>query len=195
MSRHSTIECPDDPEVPGLIALMLLHDARRITRFDDDGDIVLLEQQDRSRWDRLRISEATVLLERAFSSGTVGAYTLQAAIAAAHAAAPTVASTNWVRIVDLYDLLIQADPSPLVALNRAVAIGRRDGPEAGLIAVERALESGGLDRYALAHAARAGMQRELGQVANARESYEQARRLTRHPDGLRFVEAQLQSFQ
>ena len=156
------VELLDEPEALGLLALMLLHEARRSARVDAAGDLVLLEDQDRSLWDRGRIAEAQGLIERAFAARRVGPYVLQAAIAAVHAEAPSVGETDWARIVALYDVLVRVDPSPVVALNRAVAVGMRDGPEAGLAAIEAVLGQGGLDDYHLAHAARADMQRRLG---------------------------------
>ncbi|MGH2898575.1 MAG: RNA polymerase sigma factor, partial [Solirubrobacteraceae bacterium] len=142
----------DEPEAIGLLALMLLHEARRETRTTAAGEIVLLEEQDRSRWSRAQIAEGVALVERAFASRRFGAYTLQAAIAAVHAEAPRASDTDWGRIVALYDVLVRAEPSPVVALNRAVAVGMRDGPAAGLAAVDAVLADGALDQYALAHA-------------------------------------------
>jgi RNA polymerase sigma-70 factor (ECF subfamily) len=181
----------DEPEALGLLALMLLHEARRKTRVDAAGDLVLLEDQDRSLWDRERIAEAQGLVERALLSRRVGPYVLQAAIAAVHAEAPSMSATDWPQIVALYDVLHRIDRSPVVALNRAAAMGMRDGFEAGLAAIEAVLAEGDLDEYALAHAARADMQRRLGLVEAARASYRRALELTRQPAERRFLQARL----
>lgn len=186
-----TVELLEDPEALGLLALMLLHEARRAARIDAAGDLVLLEDQDRASWDRRRIEEAQGLIERALVMRRVGPYLLQAAIATVHAEAPSVGETDWVRIVALYDVLVRVDPSPVVALNRAVALGMRDGPEAGLAAVESVLGEGGLDDYHLAHAARADMQRKLGLAEAARASYQRALELTRQPAESRFLQSRL----
>jgi RNA polymerase sigma-70 factor (ECF subfamily) len=185
------VELLDDPEALGLLALMLLHDARRTTRVDAAGDLVLLEQQDRSRWDRGRIAEAQRWIERALLARRVGPYLLQAAIAALHAEAPSFDATDWVQIVGLYDVLVRVAPSPVVALNRAAALGMRDGAEAGLVAIDAVLAQGGLDDYHLAHAARADLQRRLGLLDAARASYERALALTRQPAERRFLQARL----
>jgi RNA polymerase sigma-70 factor (ECF subfamily) len=185
------VELLEDPEAFGLLALMLLHEARRAARIDAAGDLVLLEDQDRSLWDRGRITEAQDLIERAFAARSVGPYVFQAAIAAVHAEAPSVGETNWARIVALYDVLVRVDPSPVVALNRAVALGMRDGPEAGLAAIESVLGEGGLDGYHLAHAARADMQRRLGLAESAQASYQRALELTRQPAERRFLQSRL----
>jgi len=185
------VELLDEPEAQGLLALMLLHEARRGTRMDAAGDLVLLEDQDRSRWDRSQIGEAQASLERAWASRRVGPYGLQASIAAVHAAAPSATDTDWARIVALYDLLARADPSPVVALNRAAAIAMRDGPEAGLAAINSAIAQGGLDAYALAHAARADLYRRLGQTEAARAAYHRALDLTRQGAERRFLEKRL----
>lgn len=185
------VELLDDPEALGLLALMLLHEARRTTRIDASGDFVLLEDQDRSSWDRRLIAEADSLIGRALAARRVGPYVLQAAIAAVHAVAPSVAETDWAEIVALYDVLLRIDPSPVVALNRAAALGMRDGPEAGLLAIEAVLEQGGLGDYHLAHAARADMQRRLGHDEAARASYQRALDLTRQPAERRFLRARL----
>lgn len=180
-----------EPEALGLLALMLLHDARRFARVDAAGDIVLLEHQDRSLWDRGLIAEAQGLIDQALSARRVGPYLLQAAIAALHAQAPSTSNTDWSQIVALYDVLYRLTPSPVVALNRAVALGMRDGPAAGLAAIEAVLEQGGLDGYHLAHAARADMQRRLGLTDAARVSYQRALDLARQPAERRFLEARL----
>ena len=180
-----------EPEVQGLVALMLLHEARRAARVDAAGDLVLLEDQDRSLWDRGLIGEAKNLIDAAFAARRVGPYLLQAAIAALHAEAPSVAETDWHEIVALYDVLARVDPSPVAALNRAVALGMRDGPEIGLAAIEAVLVEGGLDDYHFAHAARADMQRRLGHAAAARASYRRALELARQPAERRFLQARL----
>ena len=185
------VELLDEPEALGLLALMLLHEARRATRTDAAGDLILLENQDRSLWDRARIAEAQGLIGRAMTSRRVGAYGLQAAIAAVHAQAPSAGETDWARIVALYDLLGRVDPSPVVALNRAAALSMRDGPQAGLAAIEAALQAGGLDAYHLAHAARADMQRRLGLTEPARASYQRALDLARQPAERRFLQGRL----
>lgn len=181
----------DEPEPLGLLALMLLHESRRAARVDATGDLVLLENQDRLLWDKSLIAEAFGLIERAFAMRRAGPYLLQAAIASVHAGAPSVDETDWALIVGLYDTLLRVDPSPVAALNRATAIGKRDGPAAGLAAVEAALRQGGLDSYHLAHAARADMQRRLGQTEAGRASYRRALELARQPAERRFLEARL----
>lgn len=185
------IELLDDPEALGLLALMLLHEARRAARVDPAGDLVLLEDQNRALWDRKQIAEAQGLIERALASKRVGPFVLQAAIAAVHSEAPSVGETDWAQIAALYDVLYRVDPSPVVALNRAVAIGMRDGPEAGLATIEAVLGQGGLDDYHLAHAARAELQRRLGLREAARASYRRALELTRQPAERRFLQARL----
>jgi RNA polymerase sigma-70 factor (ECF subfamily) len=184
-------ELLEDPEALGLLALMLLHESRRATRQDAAGDLILLEDQDRSRWDGEKIADARRLIERAMRSRRVGPYILQAAIAAVHAEAPAVGATDWTQIAALYDVLHRVAPSPVVALNRAVAIGMRDGPEAGLTNIEAVLSRGRLDDYHLAHAARADMQRRLGLTEAARASYQRALELTRQPAELRFLRQRL----
>jgi len=185
------VELLDEPEAVGLLALMLLHEARRGARVNAAGELVLLEDQNRSLWDRQWIAEAQGLIERSLASRRIGPYVLQAAIAGVHAEAPHFAETDWSRIVALYDVLIRVDPSPVVALNRAAALAMRDGPEAGLAAIEAVLSRGGLDGYYLAHAARADMQRRLGLTAAARASYERALELTRQPAERRFLQTRL----
>ncbi len=186
------VELLPDPEALSLLALMLLHDSRRAARVSAaGGDLVLLTDQDRSRWDRARIGEGVALLERAGSSGRIGPYALQAAIAAAHAEAPSAAATDWDRIVGLYDLLMRADPSPVVELNRAAAVSMRDGPSAGLVLVDALLAGGRLDTYHLAHAARADLLRRLGREAEARAAYLRAHDLTRHEPQRRFIQQRL----
>lgn len=185
------VQLLDAPEVLGLLALMLLHESRRTARVDAAGDLVLLEHQDRSLWSRECITEARDLIDRAFNARRVGTYVLQAAIAAVHAEAPSFGETDWPRIVALYDALLRADPSPVVALNRAVALCMRDGPESGLASIDAALAQGGLDTYHPAHAARADMQRRLGLVEEARASYQRAVELTSQPAQRRFLQARL----
>lgn len=180
-----------DAEVLGLLAMMLLHESRRSSRVTKSGDLILLENQDRSLWNRELIAEGRTLVERAFASPTIGSYAVQAAIAAAHAVAPTAAETNWSQIADLYDLLLQAEPSPIVELNRAVAVAMRDGPEAGLELVGGILSRGQLSEYHLAHAARADLCRRLGRNREARESYERALELARQAPEKRFLESRI----
>lgn len=172
------VELLPDPEAEGLLALMLLHHSRRSARSSPSGEVVLLEDQDRSLWDRRLIQEGVERVERALRSRRFGPYTLQAAIAAVHAEAPTPAGTDWPQIVGLYDVLIRVEPSPVVALNRAVAVGMRDGPLSGLRGVESLLAEGELDDYQPAHAARAEFCRRLGRWEEARESYRRALALT-----------------
>jgi RNA polymerase sigma-70 factor, ECF subfamily len=185
------VELLDESEARGLLALMLLHEARRPTRIDAAGDLILLENQNRSLWDRGLIAEAQGLIERALASRRFGPYLLQAAVAAVHAEAPSVVETDWAQIVALYDVLLRVDPSPVVALNRAAAVGMRDGPAAGLASIDAALKQGGLDDYYLAHSARADMQRRLGLAEAARASYRRALELTRQPAERRFLQARL----
>jgi len=180
-----------EPEAMGLLALMLLHESRRAARTSPAGDLVLLDEQDRSRWSREQIAEGTGLLERALGSRRFGPYTLQAAIAAVHAEAGTAEDTDWRQIVGLYDLLARVDPSPVVELNRAVAMAMRDGPAAGLALVDAILARGELGDYHLAHSARADLCRRLGRAAEARVSYERALALTRQEPQRRFLERRL----
>jgi RNA polymerase sigma-70 factor (ECF subfamily) len=180
-----------EPETTGLLALMLLQDSRRAARTSPAGDLVPLEEQDRSLWDGRRIAEGTALVRRALSSGRFGPYTIQAAIAAVHAQAPDVAATDWSQIVGLYDLLLRAVPSPVIELNRAVAVAMRDGPEAGLVIVEGILDRGELGGYHLAHAARADLCRRLGNTAEARASYERALGLAIQEPERRFLTRRL----
>jgi RNA polymerase sigma-70 factor, ECF subfamily len=185
------VELLPEPETYGLLALLLLSDARRPARTSPAGELVLLADQDRSLWDRARIAQGLALLERAVASGQIGPYGLQAAIAAAHARAPSPEATDWHRIVELYDLLARADPSPVVELNRAVAVSMRDGPAAGLALVDAVLATGRLDAYPLAHAARADLLRRLGRTADARAAYRRALELTRQEPQRRFLERRL----
>jgi RNA polymerase sigma-70 factor, ECF subfamily len=180
-----------EPEVAGLLALMLLHESRRSARTSPEGDLVLLEDQDRSLWDREQIAEGMALVQRALSARQIGSYTLQAAIAAVHAQAPDMAATDWGQIVGLYDLLARAIPSPVVELNHAVAVAMRDGPEAGLALIDAILARGELADYHLAHAARADLCRRLGRTAEARASYQRALGLTHQAPERRFLERRL----
>jgi RNA polymerase sigma-70 factor (ECF subfamily) len=180
-----------DPEALGLLALMLLQESRRAARTSAEGDLILLEDQDRSLWDRAKIAEARSLIGRAFASRQFGVYTLQAAIAGVHAEAPTAADTDWDQLVALYDILERAEPSPVVALNRAVAVAMRDGPQAGLELIDAILARGELADYHLAHAARADLCRRLGRTAEARQSYQRALALTRQEPERRFLERRL----
>jgi RNA polymerase sigma-70 factor (ECF subfamily) len=185
------LELLPEAEVAGLLALMLLHESRRAARTSPSGDLVLLENQDRSLWNRDYISEGLALVERALASQRFGPYTLQAAIAAAHAEAPSAAVTDWTRIVAWYDVLLRAEPSPVVELNRAVALAMRDGPAAGLALIDAILARGDLEHYHLAHAARADLCRRLGQTAEARASYERALSFTEQEPERRFLERRL----
>jgi RNA polymerase sigma-70 factor (ECF subfamily) len=185
------VEFLPEPEALGLLALMLLQESRRIARTSTSGDLVLLENQDRSLWNRDQIAEGLALVERVLSSRRFGPYTLQAAIAAVHAEAPNAASTDWARIVALYDLLARAEPSPVVELNRAVAVAMRDGPEAGLALIDATLARGDLANYHLAHSARADLCRRLGKTAEARASYERALGLARLEPERRFLKRRL----
>ncbi len=185
------VELLPEAEALGLLALMLLHESRRAARTSPEGDLVLLEDQDRSRWSQPLIAEGIALVQRALSSRQFGAYTLQAAIAAVHASAPTVAATDWGQIVGLYDLLLQAAPSPVVELNRAVAVAMRDGPLAGLALIDAILTCGELDSYYLAHAARADLCRRLGRTAEARLAYQYALSLAQQEPTRRFLERRL----
>jgi len=185
------IELLPEPETVGLLALMLLHESRRAARTSPAGEVVLLDDQDRSLWSREQIAEGLALVERALSSRRFGPYTLQAAIAAVHAEAPTAAATDWAQIVGLYDVLVRADPSPVVELNRAAAVAMRDGPPAGLALIDAILARGDLADYRLAHSARADLCRRLGRTAEARASYERALGLTRQEQERRFIERRL----
>jgi RNA polymerase sigma-70 factor (ECF subfamily) len=170
---------------------MLLQDSRRAARTTPTGDLILLDDQDRSLWNRDQIIEGVSLVERALSSRRVGPYTIQAAIAAVHAQAPHPAATDWVQIVALYDVLMQANPSPVVELNRAAAVAMRDGPLAGLELVDAILARGDLMNYYLAHSARADLCRRLGSTTEARASYERALTLTQQEPERRFLQRRL----
>ncbi|MCE4071558.1 MULTISPECIES: RNA polymerase sigma factor [Pseudomonas] len=185
------LELLPEAEVMGLLALMLLHESRREARTAEDGELVLLENQDRARWDRALIEEGQQLISAALRTRRVGPYTLQAAISAVHAAAPDMASTDWTEIVGLYDLLLAMQPSPVIELNRAVALAMRDGPEAGLVQVDAILGGGELQDYHLAHAARADFLRRLDRRAQAREAYERALALAKLEPERRFLELRL----
>jgi RNA polymerase sigma-70 factor (ECF subfamily) len=180
-----------DPEAFGLLALMLVQESRRVARTSPTGDVVLLEDQDRSLWNRAHIQEGKALLEQALAAGPIGPYTIQAGIAAVHADAASAAATDWNQIVGWYDLLLRIEPSPIVDLNRAVAVAMRDGPEAGLALIDDILASGDLADYHLAHAARADFCRRLGRAAEARASYERALALARQEPERRFLQRRL----
>ncbi|MFN8601257.1 MAG: RNA polymerase sigma factor [Candidatus Binatia bacterium] len=185
------VELLPDPEVEGLLALMLLHDSRRLARATADGELVLLDEQDRSLWNREQITEGLERVRRAFASRRFGPFSVQAAIAAVHAVAPTAGATDWGEIVALYDVLLRLEPSPVVELNRAVAVAMRDGPEAGLVLVDAILERGELGSYHFAHAARADLCRRLGRVVEARVAYVRALELARQESERRFLERRL----
>ena len=201
------VELLPEPEAHGLLALMLLHESRRAARMSPQGDVILLDDQDRSLWDRKQIAEGVRLVEQALSppsgaaahrsrgtqtrSPALAPYAIQAAIAAVHAEAPTAADTDWNEIVGLYDALMAVNRSPVVALNRAVAIAMRDGPAAGLALVDQILASGELNEYRLAHAARAELCRRLGRTEEARKSYERALKMTRQEPERRLIEKRL----
>jgi RNA polymerase sigma-70 factor, ECF subfamily len=185
------IEPEVEPEVIGLLALMLLQESRHAARKSPSGEMILLENQDRSLWNREQIAEGVTLLEKALKSRRFGAYTLQAAIAAVHAESESVAATDWRQIVALYDQLARIQPSPVVQLNRAVAIAMRDGPEAGLTHISAVLEHGELSNYYLAHSARADMYRRLGRTAEARSSYEKALALTQQEPERQFLQERI----
>lgn len=185
------VELLPEAEAIGLLALMLLHDSRRAARTSATGDVVLLEDQDRSLWNREQVAEGARLVERALSSREVGPYTIQAAIAAVHAEAPSAGTTDWAQIVGLYDALLRLAPSPVVELNRAVAMAMRDGLETGLALVDAILARGDLQDYRFAHAARAELCRRLGRTAEARGSFERALALTRQDPERRLLERRL----
>jgi len=186
------VELLPEPEARGLLALMLLHESRREARADEQGELILLEEQDRTRWNRAHIEAGSALVRAALSSPTPpGPYALQAAIAAVHAESPRPEDTDWREIVGLYDLLLALSPSPIVALNRAVAVAMRDGPETGLRVLDSLLADGALDDYQLAHAARADLCRRLGRHAEARTAYRRAIELTAQGPARRFLEKRL----
>jgi RNA polymerase sigma-70 factor, ECF subfamily len=185
------IELQPEPEVMGLLSLMLLHESRHAARTSPTGELILLENQDRSLWNREQIAEGVALLEKALKSRRFGSYTLQAAIAAVHAQAESVAVTDWRQIVALYDQLVRIHPSPVVQLNRAVAIAMCDGPEAGLAHIDAILEHGELANYYLAHSAQADMYRRLGRTTEARSSYEKALALTQQEPERQFLQERI----
>jgi RNA polymerase sigma-70 factor, ECF subfamily len=180
-----------DPEVLGLLALMLLHESRRLARASPDGDLILLENQNRSLWNRDQISEGKVLVERALSSSRFGPYTIQAAIAAVHSDAKSAGATDWNQIVALYDLLAQLEPSPIIELNRAVAVAMRDGPQAGLDLIDAILSRGHLADYHLAHSARAEFLRRLNRTTDAKAAYRRALEFTEQEPERRFLEGRI----
>jgi RNA polymerase sigma-70 factor, ECF subfamily len=185
------IELLPEPEAMGLLAMMLLHDARRLARISSEGDLILLDDQDRSLWNREQIAEGSKLVEHALASRRIGPYTLQAAIAAVHAEAPTASATDWNQIAGLYEVLLRADPTPVVELNRAVAIAMRDGPEVGLTLVDGILARGELADYHLAYSARAELCRRLGRNQEAIAAYQSALALTSQSPERRFIERRL----
>ena len=185
------VELLPEPEAAGLLALMLLHDARRASRTSPDGELLLLDEQDRSLWNQKQIREGAALVERALTSRRCGPYTLQAAIAAIHAEAESAVATDWVQIVGLYDVLMRTEPSAVVELNRAAAIAMRDGPAAGLARIDAILARGELGDYYLAHSARADLCRRLGRTAEAALAYERALALTQQGPERRFLERRL----
>jgi RNA polymerase sigma-70 factor, ECF subfamily len=180
-----------EPEAMGLLALMLIQESRRTARTSPAGDLVLLSEQDRSLWNRDQIAEGSTLVTRALESGRFGPYTLQAAIAAVHADAVGADATDWGEIAGLYDVLLRIDPSPVVELNRAVAVAMRDGPAPGLALIDAILARGDLGDYHLAHAARADLCRRLGKTALARDAYQRAVSLARQEPERRFLERRL----
>jgi RNA polymerase sigma-70 factor (ECF subfamily) len=185
------VELLPEPEAMGLLALMLLHEARRAARTSASGELILLEDQDRARWNRGQIEEGVALVERALASRRFGPYTLQAAIAAVHAEAPNAAVTDWRQIVGLYDVLLKADPSPVVALNRAAAVAMWEGPEAGLALIDDLFATGQLAGYHLAHAAKADLCRRLGRTTEAIAAYERAASLATQEPERRFLARRL----
>ncbi len=188
------VELLPEPEALGLLALMLLHESRRAARTSPSGELILLEEQDRALWNRTQITEGMSLAQRALSAPEIGAYTLQAAVSAVHASAGSAAETDWGQIVDFYDLLLRAAPSPIVELNRAVAVAMRDGPAAGLELVDSILARGDLADYHLAHATRADLCRRAGRTAEAEAGYRQALALARQEPERRFLERRLKEF-
>ena len=185
------VELLPEPEAMGLLALMLLHESRRAARTDAAGDLILLDEQDRACWDRALIAEGVALVERALPLRPPGAYAIQAAISAVHAEARDAASTDWAEIVGLYDLLFALEPTPVIELNRAVAVAMCDGPAAGLAIVDALLARGELAEYRLAHAARADLCRRLGKTVEACAAYERTLALTRQDPERRFIERRL----
>ena len=186
------VELLPEPEAQGLLGLMLLHESRRAARVSPSGEMMLLDDQDRSLWDRQQIEEGIALVRKSLASRRFGSYTLQAAIAALHAEAPSSAATDWAQIAALYTLLLRVDPSPVVELNRAVAVAMRDGPAAGLSLVDAILAKGDLENYHLAHSARAELCRQLGKTEEARDSFERAIRLSQQEPERQFLRRRLQ---
>jgi RNA polymerase sigma-70 factor, ECF subfamily len=186
------VELLPEPEAQGLLALMLLHESRRPARTSSSGEVIVLEEQDRSLWNRDQMAEGTRLVEQTLASGRYGPYTVQAAISAVHAEAPTADATDWAEIVGLYDVLLRMSPSPVIELNRAVAVAMRDGYETGLAVIDTIFRRGDLREYRFAHAARADLCRRLGRVEEARASYERALALTRQAPERRFLERRLE---
>jgi RNA polymerase sigma-70 factor (ECF subfamily) len=185
------VELLPEPEARGLLALMLLHESRRPARSSPEGEVIVLEDQDRSRWNRDLIAEGARLVEQTLSTGRHGPYIVQAAISAVHAEAPSAEATDWAQIVGLYDVLLRMTPSPVIELNRAVAVAMRDGYETGLAVIDSIFRRGDLLEYRFAHAARADLCRRLGRVEEARASYERALALTRQAPERRFLERRL----
>ena len=186
------VELLPEPETIALLALMLLHDARRATRVSPGGELIPLEEQDRSQWNHAQIAEGVALVHRAFETRRAGPYALQAAIAAVHAEAPSSPATDWTEIVGLYDVLLRLEPSPVIALNRAAAIAMRDGPERGLALIDAILESGDLENYHLAHGARADLLRRMGRKAEARAAYERSLEHAPEEPARRLIQRRLQ---
>lgn len=191
LGRLLSERLPAEAEASGLLALMLLHDSRRAARTSAQGDLILLDEQDRTLWNQEQIAEGTALITRSLGTGRFGCYALQAAIAAIHSEAPSAGETDWTEITALYDLLLRAYPSPVVELNRAVAVAMRDGPETGLALINAILKRGDLADYHLAHAARADFCRRLGQTAEAKASYQRALALARQEPERRFLARRL----
>lgn len=185
------VELLPEPEAVGLLALMLLQESRRAARTSPTGELILLNEQDRTLWDRAQITEGLRLIQQALASRRFGPYTIQAAIAAVHARATTADATDWNQIVALYDILIQAEPSPVIELNRAVAVAMRDGPEAGIVIIESILARGDLNEYHFIHSAHADLCRRLGKTAEARTSYERALQLSQQKSEREFLERRL----
>lgn len=189
------LELLPDPDVMGLLALMLLHESRRAARTTAGGDIVLLEEQDRTLWNRAMIAEGKRLIDRSLASSWFGFYTIQAAISAIHADAATAADTDWRQIVGLYGVLLRAAPSPVVELNRAVAVAKRDGPPAGLELIDAILLRGDLAEYQMAHAARGELLRQMGRAEEAREAFQRALSLAKQSAERRFLDSKLQKLE
>jgi RNA polymerase sigma-70 factor, ECF subfamily len=185
------VELLPEAEAMGLLALMLLHESRRAARTTPDGDLVVLEEQDRGLWDRVLIAEGIALVHRALAAPEIGPYTLQAAIAAVHSSAPSFAATDWNQIIGIYDLLLRATPSPIIEVNRAVAVAMRDGPWAGLVLVDAILARGDLSEYHLVHAAQADMYRRLHKTSEARAAYQRALALAQQAAERRYLERRM----